>query len=143
MNKTSKKAKKGSSTIPEDLVERGREIWLAGLGALATVEQEGAKFFNSLVERGRSMEDKGRKQIEGVVDDLQDRQQKVGDTVDQTFAKMETSVSGTVEKIMHRLDVPTRSEVQDLTKKVNQLAGKVDQLATILEAEKKAATEKG
>ena len=49
--------------IPQDLIERGRgiagmghDVWLAGLGAFAAVEEEGSSMFNNLVERGRTVE---------------------------------------------------------------------------------------
>ena len=32
------------------------QIWLAGLGALALTEQEGTKFFKTLVKRGEGFE---------------------------------------------------------------------------------------
>ena len=42
--------------LPREMADsvgtRGREVWLAGLGALATVEEEGTQLFTSLVKQG-------------------------------------------------------------------------------------------
>jgi len=45
-----------SEALQEELTKRGRNVWLAGLGALATVESEGNKLFRWLVERGEKFE---------------------------------------------------------------------------------------
>ena len=56
------------NTIQERVTRRGRDVWLASLGALATVENEGTKAFQSLVERGKSLESAGRKQLTTTVE---------------------------------------------------------------------------
>ena len=55
MVKQDKSKKNGSmvTQIQDDVVERSRDIWFAGLGAFATIEEEGSKFFNNLVEKGK------------------------------------------------------------------------------------------
>jgi poly(hydroxyalkanoate) granule-associated protein len=56
--------------LPQDLLNRGfqlagtgRDVWLAGLGAVATAEEEGSNLFNELVERGQKLEQDGRKKV--------------------------------------------------------------------------------
>jgi poly(hydroxyalkanoate) granule-associated protein len=126
-------ASKDLKALSQDLVEKGREVWLAGLGALSSVGDEGTKLFNQLVSRGRELEAEGRQRINALVDELSHRQQEVKERVEQSFSKLEDEVSGLVEKTMARLDVPSRSEIQELTAKVNQLAEQVEHLAGTLE----------
>lgn len=126
-------ASKDLKELSQDLVEKGREVWLAGLGTLSSVGEEGMKLFNQLVSRGRELEEEGHKRINALMEDLNSRQQEVKDRVEHTFSKLEEEVSGLVEKAMARLDVPSRSEIQELTGKVNQLTEKVEHLAGMLE----------
>jgi poly(hydroxyalkanoate) granule-associated protein len=44
------------------------QVWLAGLGALALTEEEGSKFFHSLVKKGEVVEKKSKARLDGVVD---------------------------------------------------------------------------
>ena len=60
----------GLADLPDELAERGREIWLAGLGALSMVEEEGVKLFNTLVSKGEAWEKEGRKQLGAAKDKL-------------------------------------------------------------------------
>ncbi len=40
--------------FPADVAELGRDLWMAGLGAVATVEEEGTKFYQTLTTPARS-----------------------------------------------------------------------------------------
>ncbi|MFQ5570986.1 MAG: phasin family protein [Rhodothermales bacterium] len=142
-------------TVAGDVAEASRNLWLAGLGTVVTVEEEGVKLyenmirdgrkrwstlqddasrlFDDLVERGEKVEEKGWRQVEAVKgdlhaakDDLAKRRNAFADQVEQT-------VVGSVEKTLKRLDVPTRAEVRELTKTIEQLTEKVAHLATGLE----------
>lgn len=42
--------------LRNEVRESAQKIWLAGLGALALAEEEGARLFDTLVERGRELE---------------------------------------------------------------------------------------
>ena len=129
--KTSKPAPESdadrSEGLPEGLAERGREVWLAGLGALATVEQEGARLFNTLVERGQGMEAEGKSRIESTKENLNARQK-------ETTGKVEESLYGSARTAMERLGVPTRAEMDALSRQVEALSKKLDALTALLEA---------
>ncbi len=143
--------------VQAEISEKGREIWLAGLGALATVGEEGSKLYGNLVERGKDFADKTRKleddssrfvqelikkgesfqennlkRLNAAVDDVTSRQNKMAD-------KLEDSVSTVVEKTLERLEVPTRTETLNLTEKVEALTKQVEALAQALEAQNKKA----
>lgn len=116
--------------IPQDLLNRGkqmvgvgRDVWLAGLGAVATVEEEGTTLFTTLVKRGEELEGAGRKRLSAVRTGLTDRQKSLTQTVEET-------VYEPLLKAMSRFGVPTRGEIKDLTAKVDALTHQVDLLVT-------------
>ena len=125
---SSSRAPSGSSeALPESVAEWGREVWLAGLGALATVEKEGSRLFSTLVERGQTMETEGKNRIGSAKDDLSTRQK-------ETAGKLEETVYTSARNTMERLGVPTRTEMDTLSKQVEALSRKLDTLTAMLEA---------
>ncbi|NBC85000.1 MAG: DUF2188 domain-containing protein [Bacteroidetes bacterium] len=124
------------SNLPNELTERGREIWLAGLGALSRVEEEGDKVFKTLVERGRDYEDKRRQQIDDATSSLKKRQDAltsdVSQRIDDATKTVEDVVNRTVNSTLGRIGVPTRHEVQGLSDKVGELSRKLDALGAML-----------
>jgi poly(hydroxyalkanoate) granule-associated protein len=128
--------------LPGEAVSTGRDVWLAGLGALSAAEEEGAKFYNDLVDRGEKYEKRGRDQINDTARDLNERQKSAvktaGDTATGTASAIENAVNGAFRGVFGRLDVPTRSEVQSLASKVERLAKKLDGVAVTLEKQNSA-----
>jgi poly(hydroxyalkanoate) granule-associated protein len=124
------------SNLPNELTERGREIWLAGLGALSRVEEEGDKVFKTLVDRGRDYEDKRRQQIDDATSSLKKRQDAltsdVSQRIDDATKTVEDVVNRTVNSTLGRIGVPTRHEVQGLSDKVGELSRKLDALGAML-----------
>lgn len=132
MAKKSKKTKE----IQDDLKESVHKIWLAGLGALATAEEEGSKVFKNLVARGENYETKGRKafedakgKVEGAADDAREK-------ATSSFEKIGTTVDDTVARVLQKTGVPTREEIALLTRRVEELTKVVEGLR---EADKPAA----
>ncbi len=130
MNKVMDKPEFRLLDIPQDLLNRGkqmvgvgRDVWLAGLGAVATVEEEGTTLFSTLVKRGEQMEGAGRKRLVAARTGLADRQKSLTQTVEET-------VYEPLLKAMSRFGVPTRGEIKDLTAKVDALTHQVDLLVT-------------
>ncbi len=130
MNKVMDKPEFRLLDIPQDLLNRGkqmvgvgRDVWLAGLGAVATVEEEGTSLFTTLVKRGEVLEGAGRKRLVAARTGLVDRQKTLTQTVEET-------VYEPLLKAMSRFGVPTRGEIKDLTAKVDALTHQVDLLVT-------------
>ncbi len=111
MNKTIKKA-------GPKVKESAQAIWLAGLGALATAGDEGNKIFHQLVKRGESVDKANRSSMKRLAG-------KVGDLRDDASSMLGNKVRKPLDKGMatalHRLGVPTRSEILELTKRVEAL----------------------
>ena len=121
------------SRLPEEVASRGREIWLAGLGAFAAVEEEGNKVFTHLVERGSKMEEEGKSQLSNAYADLTTRQQQAFSQARDTASGMEKMVFQTMTAALEGMGVPTREEVNRLSEQVEGLSAKVDALTAVLE----------
>ncbi|MEJ2086251.1 MAG: phasin family protein [Acidobacteriota bacterium] len=117
-------AKKNVKESSKEIRDSAHKIWLAGLGALTSAEEEGTKLFNKLVEKGESFEGRGRKQFAKV-------QKKVESAVGQaesSWEKLGDAFDDRVASAINRLGVPSRDEIVTLTKRVEELTLKVDEL---------------
>jgi poly(hydroxyalkanoate) granule-associated protein len=128
--------------IADGVTTRGRDVWLAGLGALAAVEEESSQLFTTLVkqgeklvERGEQMEAKGKVRIDGVRTDLTTRQKQVTEQVTGKVQAVETDVTDTLVNALKRLGVPTRGEVRELSEKVDVLTRRVGALIETMQKE--------
>jgi len=119
-----KKDKQGES----EWNERAKEIWLAGLGALAAVEDEGNKLFKSLVSRGSEYEKKRKEQIDEMWEDVSGRFQEVEDELGDKYDKAEEKVEKNFKSVISGLGIPTRKEVKDLSNKVDALIEKLEKM---------------
>lgn len=106
--------------------QSARNVWLAGVGALATAEEEGVKYFDTLVKKGQAYEKKNRSRLESMLDNVKD----LGDEVSGVFGKAFAPVNKAMEATMHRLGVPTRNEIAMLTKRVEELTKAVEKSKT-------------
>jgi poly(hydroxyalkanoate) granule-associated protein len=134
----SNKGKKKQPKIPVELRESANRIWLAGLGALSMAEEEGGKLFKSLVERGETLESRGKKQVKKVQEKLGDRVDQARDKAGSTWSRFEELVDEKVAATLQKVGVPARDEIQRLTERVEQLTRKVDQLKPPVEKAPKA-----
>jgi poly(hydroxyalkanoate) granule-associated protein len=114
-----------------EMVGKSRDVWLAGLGAMTAAQEEGGSLFNTLVERGQKLENRGMQQVGAVREELSTRQHEIQREVSD---RVEVA-SEPLLNALKRFGVPTRAEVRDLAASVDALAKKVDSLLTRLEQE--------
>lgn len=128
--------------LPEEVTNRARKIWLAGLGALQRLEQDGDKVFETLVERGKQYEHKRGDRIEEATDALRDRQEAftrdVTQRLDDAAKSVERAVSETLSNTLGQIGVPSRDEVRNLSRRVSELSEKLEALSEMLEAQQTA-----
>lgn len=110
--------------VEEEVAESGnsflaglRQVLMAGVGAVALAQDEVEEFVKKLVERGEIAEKDGRKLIDDIMEKRKNRAQKAEDA-------LETRIEGLLE----RMNVPTKSDIDNLSKKITLLAEKVDEL---------------
>jgi len=113
--------------------ESAQNVWLAGLGALVTAEDEGGKLFRSLVKKGEAMDSKNKKVFSSMMKDVQARvevaKETVVDATSGTVTKLEAGLENGMASVMHTIGVPTRNEIRTLTKKVDALTTSVEKKA--------------
>jgi poly(hydroxyalkanoate) granule-associated protein len=123
--------------LPKEIVDgvstAGRDVWLAGLGALATVEEQGTALYDSLVkqgeklmERGETVEQRGKARFDELKTDVDARREAV-------VERVETTVVDPMVEALQKLGVPTRGEVQKLSTQVESLTERVNLLIAKLE----------
>ncbi len=122
--------------MEKNVTDKAREIWLAGLGALASAKEEGVRLYDSLVEKGEEFEKKGKKEIESLVDSVKTMAK---DTENKVTSKVSETLDDTVKQVLDRFDIPSRDEVKTLIEKVEALTKKVEDLSKKPAAEKPAA----
>jgi len=126
--------------FPAGVADSAREIWMAGIGALSTVEEAGAEWFVGLVKKGEDWEQQSRKALTSATKQAgaaaEGAKQAAGDFAKKPLQwtaaaeeEVQRIVEQSVEGVLHRMNVPTHDEVQDLIKRVQTLTGKVDALS--------------
>jgi poly(hydroxyalkanoate) granule-associated protein len=131
-------AKKKTKELQQDIMESAHKVWLAGLGAVAMAEQEGGKFFSNLVDKGEKLEKKSKQKVEkakGTVAGMK----TVAESYWETFGR---TIDDRMTAVIHRIGVPTKDEIESLTKKVEDLTVAVDKLRTKKAAAPKPAPKK-
>jgi len=131
-------AKKKNKELHNDIMDSAHKVWLAGLGAVAMAEEEGGKLFASLMEKGQKLEGKSKEQVEkakGTVAGMR----TVAESYWETFGR---TVDDQMTAVIHRIGVPTKDEIEALTKKVEDLTVAVDKLRTRSTAKPKTTATK-
>jgi len=128
----SKKTKKPSSTDETNLksmagkiMESGQQIWLAGLGAFSKAQEEGGKLYDSLVKEGSALEKVTSKYTTAKVSEVRGAVEttvnQVKDRATDTFGKLEKVFEDRVSGALGALGIPGREELNDLSRKVEEL----------------------
>jgi len=100
----------------------GRNLWLAGLGAAAEVEEGGRELFDRLVERGIPVEEKQKKLAETVAERANKAARSLSKLVDET---LEYESRG----MLKRLNLMTREDVKILSARLETLSKKINEYA--------------
>lgn len=119
--------------LQNELTKRGRDVWLAGLGALATVEEKGTELFSDLVNRGKDYEETRREKLEEARKEAEKQGEQALKRLEEAGEETTTFLSDTVNRAMERFGVPTREEVDRLSDQVSKLSTQVDKLAKALD----------
>ena len=118
---------KKKKDLQTEVKDSAHQIFLAGLGALALAEEEGSRLFKTLVEKGEGFEKRGKKQFDKVSKSVEGQFDSALDQAEGAWGKLGRSFDERVAGALQRLGVPSRMEIQKLTKRVEQLTKKVDQ----------------
>ena len=122
--------------LPEELVEKIKEIFLAGLGLFATVEEEGAQLFNKFVEKGKEFTKKGEELEEKGKKLAEEKKEEVSKKVEDYVKAVESKIRTTLENV----GVIAPGELKELEKKVDNLAARLESIEKKLEKTAKTAS---
>lgn len=102
--------------------EKAQEIWLAGLGAWAMAGEEGEKLYESLVKKGATVEKKGKVTLSQAMEQARSVKADAESALGRAVAPIDAGVTN----VLHKLGVPTRKEIQTLTRRVEELTRTVE-----------------
>lgn len=120
-----------------------RQIWLAGLGAFARAQDEGGKFFETLVQEGQAVDARMRETADeqtesGEIGIIQGKVEEIRGKATGAWNKLEKVFQARVARALSRLGVPSRDDIQRLFQQIDLLSQNVQELAQASEAEIKA-----
>ena len=102
------------------VVKMARTVLLATMGSVALGKEELEAIVNRLVEKGELAEKDGRELIVEIIE----RRKKEISHVDLKVGNMDQRL----ESILGRMNVPSKRDVEDLSRKIGTLSKKVDAL---------------
>lgn len=111
--------------IQGDVLDSAHKLLLAGLGTAKTLGEESGEIFDRMVARGREVETKGKKELDSRKKEIHRLTEKVESRVEGVGNQLDKQLSAALA----RLGVPSRTEIQTLTRRVEELTRKVDVLA--------------
>ena len=94
---------------------------LAGLGAVALAQDEAEAFVNKLVERGEIAEKDGRQLIKDVME-------RRKEAAEEMVEEQESELDVRIERILHRMNVPSKNDINALSRQITALTQKVEEL---------------
>lgn len=103
------------------VVDTVRSVLLAGIGALALTKDELEAIVSRLVERGELAE----KDARSLLQDLIERRKKESEEWEE---RMTRRLEPRLQRIVERLNIPTRQDVEALSKRLSALERKIDRL---------------
>ncbi len=122
----------GERQLASTIRDSAQQIWLAGLGAFAKTQEEGAKVFEALVKQGKSFESRTRRLAETKMSEVSGQWSKTaGEATAKaaaTWDKLEQVFEDRVARALRRLGVPTNRDIELLSKRVEALTASVQRL---------------
>jgi poly(hydroxyalkanoate) granule-associated protein len=111
---------------PRDPIkDSAQQIWLAGLGAFAKMQQEGSKAFEALVKDGTGLQKKTQQAAEETLSQAQSRMaglaSEFGAKASGGFGKLENIFEERVARALEHLGAPSAAEFAALQARVEQL----------------------
>ena len=119
-------AKNDNKELASAVRTSASQIWQAGLGAFAKAQEEGGRVFSKLVEEGTNLQRRTRSMAEDKVSEVTGTVNKVADGVSKqasgSWDKLEQVFEDRVARALSTIGVPTQKDIQELTRRVEQLS---------------------
>jgi len=119
--------------VLKELIKRGSESFnelmrisrLAGKGAVQMAEEGTSKYYRKLVDHGEMSEDEARSYLK-----------LLSKSVTKRRHSLESEIDARIKSYVKALDLPTRSEINRIVKKVDSIVGMLDKHISDLRAPK-------
>jgi len=98
------------------------QIWLAGLGAFSKAQQEGTQLFSALVKEGEAVQKRTKNAAGDTVAAFRDNATWAWDKLEHVFEQR-------VARALHSLNVPTKKDVDHLSRRVAELTSVANKLS--------------
>jgi poly(hydroxyalkanoate) granule-associated protein len=106
---------------PNVVAKSVQKLFWFNIGAVATLQDKVSEFANDLVKRGEKAQKERTEQVKKMVEDRRKESR-------ETTKKAEQEIEKRVEKVLHRLSIPTTADVKAINTKLTTLTRKVDEL---------------
>jgi len=110
------------------MLEAARKVLLAGIGAVALAQDEIEEFVGKLVERGEIAEKDGRRLINDIAERRKSRTERVRTDIGSEVDKR-------MESLLNRMNIPSKSDIEGLNRRITALSRKIDQLKKAQQAD--------
>jgi poly(hydroxyalkanoate) granule-associated protein len=107
---------------PNPMLEMARKVLLAGIGAVALTQEEVEKFVSKLIERGQIAEKDGRRLINDVMEKRRRKAEEISTDAEVTYESR-------MEEVLARMNIPSKNDIDALSRKISALTEKVDELS--------------
>ena len=112
----------GFGRARQELVNAGRNLWLASLGAIVEADEASQKLFDRLVERGRPLDERQRKTVDAFTDRANGALREAGKLVQDT-------VEYEGRQVLRKMGVITRDDLRTLSVRLDILSKQIDEYA--------------
>ncbi|MGJ7543077.1 phasin family protein [Variovorax sp. LT1R16] len=122
-------ATKDDDKKADPIKDSAQQIWLAGLGAFAKMQQEGSKAFEALVKDGTGMQKKTQQAAEETLAQAQSRMaglaSELGTKTAAGWGKLENIFEERVARALTQLGYPSVEEFEALRARVEALEARL------------------
>lgn len=112
----------GTAGIGRELLNAGRNLLLAGIGAVVEADKASQKLFDRLVERGRPLDERQRKAAEAFADRANGAMREAGKLFQDT-------VEYESRQVLKKIGVLTRDDLKVMSARLDILARQIDEYA--------------
>ena len=125
MEKPSHNSEEAASAATDRIKDSAQQIWLAGLGAFAKMQQEGSKAFEALVKDGVGVQKRTQQAAEETLAQAQARMSgfasEFGTRAAGGWGKLENIFEDRVARALEKLGMPSAQEVAALQARIEAL----------------------
>ena len=143
MEKPSDDSERAASAAGDRIKDSAQQIWLAGLGAFAKMQQEGSKAFEALVKDGVGVQKKTQQAAEETLSQAQQRMagfaSEFGTKAAGQWGKLENIFEERVARALEKLGIPSAADMAALQARVEGLEAQLKKSQGATAAPRKTA----